>query len=290
MILQRLRELYPQLTKSQKVLADFVASHYREAAFMTASALANRLDLNEATVIRFAQRIGYPGYPEFIQDVQNIVASELGAGRVGDDEHPCDPYVDVLRAEMDNLHYTASHITPDLLREAVKVIDQARRIYVFGEGTAGPIAQLLAKSLATIGYGASALSADPLDLALMLDLSDAGSLLIALSVDWETELFASVLTRGRELGAHTLALTSSPISRYAQAVDLVLSYPPAEAFVFPSVTPLVLLVDTLIECLSRCATEDVGGRLARLAVVGETEFRSPDRNKKSLPPWQARET
>ena len=39
-VLERIRQVYPQLTKSQKRLADFVTAYYREAAFMTASRLA----------------------------------------------------------------------------------------------------------------------------------------------------------------------------------------------------------------------------------------------------------
>ena len=79
MVLEKIRQLYPELTKSQRRLADFVAVSYREAAFMTASRLARKLGVNEATVIRFAQRLGYSGYPEFVQDVRAVVQDELGA-------------------------------------------------------------------------------------------------------------------------------------------------------------------------------------------------------------------
>ena len=43
MILEKIRQLYPKLTKSQKRLADFIATSYQEAAFMTASRLARRV-------------------------------------------------------------------------------------------------------------------------------------------------------------------------------------------------------------------------------------------------------
>lgn len=77
MILETIRRVYPELTRSQQLLSDFVAHSYREAAFMTASDLAQRLNLNEATVIRFAQRLGYSGYPELVTALRELVQQEL---------------------------------------------------------------------------------------------------------------------------------------------------------------------------------------------------------------------
>ena len=79
MILERIRQHYEELTRSQRRIADFVASSYHEAAFMTASLIAQRMGLNEATVVRFAQRLGYSGYPGMSIEIQDLVQRELGA-------------------------------------------------------------------------------------------------------------------------------------------------------------------------------------------------------------------
>ena len=73
MILEKIRQLYPQFTKSQRKLADFIANHYQEAAFMTASELAHALNLDAATVVRFSQFLGYSGFPELQHEIRERV-------------------------------------------------------------------------------------------------------------------------------------------------------------------------------------------------------------------------
>jgi DNA-binding MurR/RpiR family transcriptional regulator len=52
------------MSKSFARLADFLLDSYVEASFMTASELAQELNLDAATVVRFSQQLGYSGYPK----------------------------------------------------------------------------------------------------------------------------------------------------------------------------------------------------------------------------------
>ena len=60
---QRIRTAYDQFSPSYRKVADFLLDDYRTAAFLNASGVAQYLDVDPATVVRFAQRLGYPGYP-----------------------------------------------------------------------------------------------------------------------------------------------------------------------------------------------------------------------------------
>ena len=59
----RIRQARLGMSKSFAKLADFLLDSYIESAFMTASELAHTLDLDAATVVRFAQTLGYSGFP-----------------------------------------------------------------------------------------------------------------------------------------------------------------------------------------------------------------------------------
>ena len=54
-----IRQERSQMSKSFAKLADFLLDSYVEAAFMTASELAQALNLDAATVVRFSQHLGY---------------------------------------------------------------------------------------------------------------------------------------------------------------------------------------------------------------------------------------
>jgi DNA-binding MurR/RpiR family transcriptional regulator len=264
MILEKIRQIYPQLTKSQRRLADFIATSYQEAAFMTASRLARRLDLNEATVIRFAQRLGYPGYPELIQDVQDIVQRELGTKDTPETVVE-DPFVARLHAEIDNLHRAVSHISPATTHQAIDMLSEAQRIYVLGQGIASSLAQLLSISLKGLGLEAETPPADVLGLALALGDIDAASLVIGISVLPESEEVANALRYARHRGARTLALTSSPISPSAQAAELALACVVGESFSPSCITATALVIDALVQRVAAQATAPDGDRALRLA-------------------------
>src|SRR5512133_4151337 len=82
MFREQIRKHYDHLSRSYRRVADFILSDYRTAAFMTAAALADAVDVDTTTVVRFAQRLGYPGYPELIEDIQQQVKLELSQGYV----------------------------------------------------------------------------------------------------------------------------------------------------------------------------------------------------------------
>src|SRR4030042_5913214 len=171
MIRERIRQFYPNLTRSQRRLADFVVASYWEVAFMTASNVAELLSVNEATVIRFAQRLGYPGYPEFLQDIQDVVREELAA--LGDSSQEAELRESLLRRhmryEIDSLRRVVSHILPELAEEVQNALQGARRIFVLGQGVSAPLAQLLSTSLHVLGISATSPLAETLSLATMLD-------------------------------------------------------------------------------------------------------------------------
>ena len=79
MFREKIAEQYDRLGRNQKRIADFLTKEYREAAFMNGSALSARLEVDPATVTRFAQRLGYTGYPDMLKEIQELVKAELRA-------------------------------------------------------------------------------------------------------------------------------------------------------------------------------------------------------------------
>jgi len=72
-----IRQERPQMSKSFAKLADFLLDSYVEAAFMTASELAQALNLDAATVVRFSQHLGYPGFPKLQREIRQRVKKDL---------------------------------------------------------------------------------------------------------------------------------------------------------------------------------------------------------------------
>jgi len=264
MILEKIRQLYPKLTKSQKRLADYIAVSYQEAAFMTASRLARTLLVNEATVIHFAQRLGYPGYPELVRDIQEMVQDELRAR--GQEEPSADgeeTLLTVLESELETLQRAVGRITPDLAREVNGLLCNAERVLVVGEGISGALAMVMSGSLRALGVAAESPSADALSLAVSLEGVTPGCVVVGISAAGENWEVANALRYACERGARTLALAWSPIAPIAQSAELAICCP-ANELRAPSVAVIATMVDALVQMVAAQRGEAMRERNERL--------------------------
>lgn len=218
MIFERMRQVYPFLTKSHQRLADYLAVSYREAAFLTASQLAERLGMNEATVIRFAQRIGYRGYPEMMADITRVVREELGLVeeiRPTPEGGALEIYA---QREMERARRVLSHLPSDL-PALWEQMNKARRIYVLGQGGAGGLALWFTYALRSQGLPAEGVWADSLSLRLLLSEAKEGCLIWAMALGPESEEMARFLQHAREQGAWTWAVVSAATTACALAAE-----------------------------------------------------------------------
>ncbi len=273
MILETIRQIYPELTKSQKLLADYITSHYREAAFMTASQLARNLDLNEATVIRFAQRLGYDGYPHLIRQVRDLVHEEL-LPSAAEGPQSQDPLHSLLATELDGAQRFITHLSPAVAQEVVSLISQAERVYAVGQGIASPLAQLLAYSLRYMGVPATSPQSDVPGLAMIVSEVTASSVLIGISAWDESEEVANALRQASEKGTPTVAITCSAIAPCALAADRALVCPLSEQLPVRSVAGVAILIDALIQTLAAQDPDGLADYRASVEQAQETILRA----------------
>ncbi|HIV16704.1 MAG TPA: MurR/RpiR family transcriptional regulator, partial [Candidatus Alectryocaccobium stercorigallinarum] len=75
----KIQSNYMNFSKGQKKLADYVMTNYEQAVFMTAVRLGNEVGVSESTAVRFAVELGYEGYPEFRQALEEVVLNKLNS-------------------------------------------------------------------------------------------------------------------------------------------------------------------------------------------------------------------
>ena len=59
-LIARLNLTGRKLSKSHRLIADFIVAYYDKAVFMTASALGKAVNVSESTVVRFAGAAAFP--------------------------------------------------------------------------------------------------------------------------------------------------------------------------------------------------------------------------------------
>lgn len=127
---------FPQLSKGQKLIGQYIIENYDKAAFMTASKLASKVGVSESTVVRFANTLGFDGYPQLQKGLEEIIKIKLTTVQrvemAGDYSDGSSVLKKVLKADMDNIRATLNKVDSDTFQEVVNAICRAKRVYIIG--------------------------------------------------------------------------------------------------------------------------------------------------------------
>lgn len=155
-IVELLSNLYPDLTKSEKRIANFIRRSQDEASFLSAAEVAERLNLSEATIVRFARTLGFPSYPALREHLQEnfrrrITHSSRLRSRLDDLRQSADLFERLTATEIDYLTQALDSVDRTALKQAVDLINLHRRIFVFGLGPSVSLVDLLEIRLRRFG-------------------------------------------------------------------------------------------------------------------------------------------
>ncbi len=78
-LLNRINKNYSKMSKGQKLLATYITDNYDKAVFLTAAKMGEIVGVSESTVVRFAMSLGYKGYPEFQDALEELVRNKLNS-------------------------------------------------------------------------------------------------------------------------------------------------------------------------------------------------------------------
>lgn len=127
----QIQSVYPNLTKSEKKVADYILKHVDIINSMTLAHMSKKARVGEATIMRFVYKLGYENLAQFKVAVvrENIINSQ-GDG----DEESAEAYAKKVYKLMND---TIQVNKKEHIKEVIKLIDQASHIYFFGNGTSG---------------------------------------------------------------------------------------------------------------------------------------------------------
>ncbi len=146
-IFSRINKHFDGMSKSHKIIANYISEHYDQAVFMTAAKLGEVLSISESTVVRFATGIGYEGYPEFHRALEECVRGKLNNIQRMDAKYgrssQSEILTSVITADIEKLHDTIENLDPAAFESAVSIILQADTVYIMGLRSNQPLAAFL---------------------------------------------------------------------------------------------------------------------------------------------------
>ncbi|MCP3800475.1 MurR/RpiR family transcriptional regulator [Allokutzneria sp. A3M-2-11 16] len=234
-------------TPSQRTLAERVLTDPEGIAFKTVSELARDVGVNEATVVRFAQRCGLSGYPALVKLCREHLSGQAQlVRRLGSlADAPDELLSKAVELDKQNLTRTLARVDPDAWRRAVGALAGARRVHVMGLRKSHSVAYLLAYLLDLVLDDVSLVIPGPGTLTDRLRRLESTDVLVAVSLHRYAADTVRAVRQAKSAGATTIALTDTAASPLADLADSVFFADTAGAGLLRSVTALVGLAQAM---------------------------------------------
>ncbi len=227
-LVSRIGAMLPELRPAERRVGEAVVADPTSVARESITALAERCNTSAPTVVRFAKRMGFSGYPQLRLALAKAAGIEEGRTARGPLSGTLDPD-DTLEEVVAKIGYadaravedTASMLDIDALRSAVDALVAARRIDLIGVGASGVTAMDLCQKLARLGLNA-VYHGDRHAAVTALSLRGAGDVVISVSHSGSTPDAIAPTRLAVDHGVRAIAITNHPGSKLAQTADITL--------------------------------------------------------------------
>jgi DNA-binding MurR/RpiR family transcriptional regulator len=217
--LLRIRQMYPTLAQNDRKLADFLLNNAEQARHLSSQKLAQLAGISQSSVVKFAQKLGYKGFPalklalsetlaqpqaEPVVTVHNHILSSDTLKTVGEK---------LLAEKQAALRATLDINSEERLHQALDMLRQARRVMLIGIGASGLVAKDFSFKLLKIGVMAVAEADMHVQLAAVQAL-DKRDLLLAISFSGERREINLAAEEARQVLAQWSAAARGPLPLY----------------------------------------------------------------------------
>ncbi len=280
--LQLMAEHADGFSKGQRQIADYIKEHYDRAAFMTASRLGQVVNVSESTVVRFANALGFDGYPEMQHALQELARTHLTAAQrmsVADDLMDRATVLDkVLLGDADKIKRTLEHLDRTAFENAVEKIVCAKNIYIIGSRSSASLAGFLNFNFRmmfdNVSHVELSSGSEMFEQILSIGPDDV---MIAISFPRYSSRTVRAVQFAHNSGADVVALTDSaqsPLAPYA--AQLLPARSDMASFVDSLVAPLSI-INAMVAAVSMRRHDEVSARLHRLEEIWD-EYDVYDKN------------
>ena len=257
------------LSPKQKEIAKYILDNPYFTSYASANELGEKNNTTAATVVRFAQSLGYDGYLQ----LQNALRAELPnymtttarmQKRMGAETPPHSNLHQVFYTDIKNIERTASNVSEKLVNDALDTIIKAKRIWVTGAGLSYGPSVFMAHSLKVMGFDAQAFQGEVLQSAVDQSRMKPNDLLIAIDLWRYVRMTVNTVSFAKSIGTPVIAITDSVVSPLAQAADIAFEIATEGIAHSRSITAFLSVLNVLIAMLADRVPEQVYESLKRV--------------------------
>jgi DNA-binding MurR/RpiR family transcriptional regulator len=266
---ERITRSLDTLSPKHKNIARFILDNQYFTCFSSASQVGEKTDTTAATVVRFAQALGYQGYSDLQQALRSELPNYMTAAarmqrRMSSQILPASTHQNVFYTDIQNIERTASNLTDQNLHAALDAILKADRIMVIGAGISSGSVAFLVHSLKVMGFNAIAIGGEGLQSAVEIAHLKQADILIAIDLWRYARLTIHTVTLAREMETPVIAITDSIVSPLAKMANFSFEIATEGIAHSLSITALLSLLNVFIAMLADRVPNQVYESLKRV--------------------------
>ena len=226
---------------------DVIARNPQLSSYADIAEIAQRADVNNSTVVRAAQHLGYRGWPDLQRELRSrylvMISTEDTLTEHGEHRSPLH---DALSHDIENLRLTLDSNTADDAEAAIATMAAAKSIIVLGLGSfAGP-ASVMAHLGSTMGYPITLENRGAVHLASSANALGPGDVLVVINMWRSMRQIIVTAEAAKQAGAKVIAISDMRRGRLAAVADHLLVVASEGISFFQSVTAANSLVYGLL--------------------------------------------
>ncbi len=212
--------LYDKMGHAEKKIADFILERPTGLVPLSITELAEKCGCGEATIVRFARRLGFNGYQQLKISLVQEENAPTTVDSIKEDDSLDLVYEKVCNDVYCSLEKTKKILDYSALRNSGKKILSAKTIYIMGSGSSASIAIDASHKFLRLGINATAVTDSHMQ-AITSAHTNSDSVVIGISHSGSSINIVEALGLAQKNGATTIAITSygkSPIDKVSDYI------------------------------------------------------------------------
>ncbi|MDO4594489.1 MAG: MurR/RpiR family transcriptional regulator [Tissierellia bacterium] len=204
---------YQAFTDTEKIIADFFIKNEDYDMDFSAENIAKMVHVSLAALTRFAKKMGFNGFRQFIYEYKSSFKKGENISR--------EITKRVLFNYEELLNKTYTLVDENTLNKITSLLISAKRVYIYGKGSSGLVANEMKLRFMRLGLFVEAITDDDI-MKFNSVLVDKYTLVIAISVSGKKEVVTNSLRQAKIRGANTVFITANDDKSFDDFVDVKL--------------------------------------------------------------------
>lgn len=242
------------LTNAQQRIAQLLRERLQEAVFMDAQKLAESAGTAPSTIVRFAQRLGFSGYPEMrswmadllLNKASPVARAESVLRTYGDPHSFLPEFCAREAAAVEELPLT---LDPSQVLQAVEALKSGRRTFLFAEGPAACVVHLLAFRLGRLRHTVIPVTETGKAFFEKAALLSPGDTVLAFGLGRPSEELRAILMQSAKVKARSILVTDNAIVELTRWATIVLQVTVRPFDAFRSMVLPIAVAESLVLAL-----------------------------------------